>query len=276
MNEKKFPEPVEALVLILITFGFILIFTFVAAASSFFISPEQEITSDIKLFYIIGGIFFFLVPFIYIKQRKYDLHSLFRLKPVSGEVILLTIIIGLSMSVLGDELDRLVQSLIPIPDELAKMMESLAATTFMDWFLAILGAVVVASISEELLFRGFLQVTLERKGDPTRAVILSSISWTLIHVNFYWAIQIFIMGVIIGFIAWRTGSIIPAIILHAINNFLSLLFYNLDLQTKMDWYEMGEHVSPFVIILALMGLIFGIRRITELSRMEFSDSQNTG
>ena len=41
----------------------------------------------------------------------------------------------------------------------------------------------------------------------------------VISTNPFWAVQIFIMGVIIGFLAWRTDSVIPGIIVHALNNF---------------------------------------------------------
>ncbi len=99
-----------------------------------------------------------------------------------------------------------------------------------DWVLLLFGVVIIAAVSEEMIFRGFLQISLEKKGDINRAVILSSITWTLIHVNPYWAIQIFITGVILGFLAWRTDSAYPSMIVHAANNFLSLLFINMDIE----------------------------------------------
>jgi len=117
-------------------------------------------------------------------------------------------------------------------------------------------------VSEEILFRGFLQVSLEKKGDITRAVILSSVTWTIIHVNPYWAIQIFVTGVILGFIAWRTNSVYPSMIVHATNNFLSLMVINYNLEESMDWYFLGDHISPVVFVIALGILIICIRRIS--------------
>ena len=114
------------------------------------------------------------------------------------------------------------------------------------------------------MFRGFLQVSLERRGDITRAVILSSISWTIIHINPYWAIQIFITGIILGFLAWRTNSVFPSIIVHATNNFVSLVAINIDLEGSLDWYQLGEHVSPIIIIIAAGVLIIAIRHISNL------------
>jgi membrane protease YdiL (CAAX protease family) len=68
-----------------------------------------------------------------------------------------------------------------------------------------------------------------------------------------------------GFLSWRTRSVIPSIILHGINNLVSLLVLNFELDKKMDWYLMGEHVSPVILVPALYLLVWSIRRITEIS-----------
>lgn len=258
MNPRQFPEPLEALLLILITFGGVLIGGFVIMY--LFMDPESLAQAS-KLILIIGAIPLLVVPVVYARMRNYDLVSLFRLRPVSGEVLLYSLLIGVSIAVVGDELDRIVSIFLPIPDELLETLSaSLRAESALDWLLLILGAVIIASVAEELIFRGFFQVTLEMKGDITRAVMIASFTWTVTHMNIYWMIQIFLMGVIIGFLAWRTGSIIPAIIVHGINNFLALLFTNFG--PDFDWFEMGSHVSPFILIPSLLVLILSLRQLT--------------
>lgn len=179
-----------------------------------------------------------------------------------AEILLLSVPLGVSLGVLTDELDRIIQIFLPTPEIFLQYLESLKAKTTFDWFILILGVVIISALSEELLFRGFLQVSLERKGDITRAVILSSVTWTIIHVNPYWAIQIFITGIILGFLAWRTNSVFPSMIVHATNNFLSLLVINYNPEESMDWYFLGDHISPVVLVLAAGILIICIRRIS--------------
>ena len=264
MNKKRFPEPVEALVVILITFGVVLVIALIFAIFFFTASSETPLSSDTKIIYVLGGIPLLLVPLFYAKFRNYDTAELFRLRPVSSEIIFLSFLVGLSIGPISDELDRLIQIIIPVPQWFLNQLRFLQAETVSDWILLFLGVVVLAAVSEEFVFRGFLQVALERKGDVTRAVILSSISWTLIHVNPYWAIQIFLMGIIIGFMAWRTGSIIPPMIVHGLNNFLSLLLFNSS--EEMNWYLMGEHVTPWILVISLVVLVWSIRKITEIFR----------
>jgi membrane protease YdiL (CAAX protease family) len=262
MDEKNYPEPVEALVVILITFGVVLAVAFIFAMFLFTFSPNTTVGGNTKLIYILGGIPLLVVPIIYINVKKYNLRELFRLNPVSGDVIFLSVLVGLALGPLSDELDRLIQIVIPLPQWFMEQLKFMQAETLSDWILLFLGVVALASISEELIFRGFLQVTLERKGDITRAVILSSISWTLIHVNPYWAIQIFVMGIIIGFMAWRTNSIFPPIIVHAVNNFMSLLFFNFG--EDLHWYLLGNHVTPWLLVLSLAVLVWSIRKMTAI------------
>jgi membrane protease YdiL (CAAX protease family) len=195
-------------------------------------------------------------------MRDYNAAELFRLNIPPSEVLLLSIPLGLSLGVITDEIDRIVQIFLPTPEIFLKYLESLRADTPLDWIFLFLGVVIIAAISEEILFRGFLQVSLEKKGDITRAVILSSVTWTIIHVNPYWAIQIFITGVIIGFLAWRTNSVFPSMIVHAVNNFISLLFINHIFEESMDWYYLNDHISPVVLVISMAILILSIRRIS--------------
>jgi len=264
MDKKEFPEPIEALVLILFTFGFIFGISVIITLVALFFKSDSVLGGNASFLFIIGGLVFLIIPIFYVKIREYNGRELFRLNIPPGEVLLLSVPLGLSISVITDEIDRIVQIFLPTPEIFLKYLDSLKAETPFDWIFLILGVVIIASISEEILFRGFLQVSLERKGDITRAVILSSVTWTIIHINPYWAIQIFITGVVIGFLAWRTNSVFPSMIVHGTNNFISLLVINYNLDESMDWYFLGDHISPIVIVIAAGILIISIRRISVL------------
>ncbi|MBN2424398.1 MAG: CPBP family intramembrane metalloprotease [Calditrichaceae bacterium] len=265
-NHKKYPEPLEALMLIAaIVFG---IFILVLSYTLVFGDMEQpEMTmNQARYIYIFAGSLFFIIPYFYGRSRQYEVKELFRLNPVPYETLIISVLFGLSLSVLGDELDRLIALIIPVPDWLKEQLKPLEATNFIEWTLVILGAVIVASVSEEGLFRGFFQVTLEKKGDVTRAVTLSAITWTLVHANPYWAIQIFVTGVFIGFLSWRTNSIYPPIIVHALNNIIALLYLNAATETPIEWYEWHGHVSPLILLPAAAILYWSVRQLNIIHR----------
>jgi len=79
---------------------------------------------------------------------------------------------------------------------------------------------VVAAICEEAGYRGYLQVPLERRYGPAVAILISSVIFTTIHLSKSWAIpiipHIFFASVLLGILAYRSGSLIPGIIGHSI------------------------------------------------------------
>lgn len=266
MNEKKYPEPIEALLVILIIFGIIFASTLAMAVVMMISNQTEEATGLAKYVYVLGALPYLIIPVLYARFRKYEVSELFRFRKVPPFTVLLSIIIGLAISVVGDELDRIVQIFLPLPEFILEQLKSMKADTFSDWIWLLIGVVLFAAVSEEMVFRGFLQVALEKKGDATRAVMLTSLAWTFIHVNPYWFIQIFIMGVVIGFLAWQTDSIIPGIIVHGVNNFLSLLYINFE--PELDWYTAGDHVAPLVLIPAIALLVYGIKLLSDFYRSQ--------
>jgi len=266
MNSDKYPEPVEALLIILGTFAILILLSLLY---SLFLSQElsvEQVDKNLRLFFIFGGSLFLILPLLYAKFKDFPIQRLFRFRRVPLEVIILSLAAGLTMSILSDELDRLTSMILPIPDWLVNQMQPLRVENRLDWIVIISGAVIIASIAEEGLFRGFLQVTLEKKGDITRAVLLSAISWTLVHMNIYWSIQIFLMGILLGYLAWRTDSIVPAVIMHGLNNLLALLFLNYDWEDTLNWYTWNDHVHPLILFIAGGVLFWSVKQINHYYR----------
>jgi membrane protease YdiL (CAAX protease family) len=84
-----------------------------------------------------------------------------------------------------------------------------------------LAVVAVTPIGEEILFRGFLfRGWLRSPRDVWPVIIVSSLLWALIHVQYDWyAIgQVFAFGLLLGWIRWASGSTILTILLHALIN----------------------------------------------------------
>ena len=82
-------------------------------------------------------------------------------------------------------------------------------------------------------------------------------------MNPYWFIQIYILGVVLGFLAWKTQSIIAPLILHGLNNSVALLFSFLDSENN-NIYIWNEHVAPWFLIIALASIIVGFKQINQL------------
>jgi len=112
---------------------------------------------------------------------------------------------------------------------------------------------VVPAIAEEFFFRGFLLTGLRSALSPWRAIVVSAVLFGLFHVIvrdrllFERLISSTMMGVALGWVCVRTGSILPGMLLHVLNNgfFMLLSEYKDELaamgigtqqQSTLPWY----------------------------------------
>jgi len=90
------------------------------------------------------------------------------------------------------------------------------------WFAVVIGA----PAGEEVLFRGFLfRGWLRKPGDTWAVIAITAGLFALMHVQYDWFVmgQVFIFGLLLGFMRWASGSTLLTILLHAIINFEGML-----------------------------------------------------
>jgi uncharacterized protein len=92
----------------------------------------------------------------------------------------------------------------------------------------VLRIVIIAPIVEELIFRGMIMSGFSRNYRPAFAIFFSALLFALFHLNPWQFPAAFALGLILGWIRIRTGSVLACITGHAIHNglvFLSVLYY---------------------------------------------------
>ncbi|MDQ7063493.1 MAG: type II CAAX endopeptidase family protein [candidate division KSB1 bacterium] len=254
---KLYPSPGEAFAILALTFFLSILFVpFLRLVFGF--DPQSKWSLFLtELFMIVPAV-------MLLRRRGYPLPLVLRLRPVSARVLALSVFIGLALAIIGDEIERLTHLILPLPNELESLFSSellkdiLTAGSIPEWILLIMTLVVIAGLFEEMLFRGMLQNALEERMDITRAVISTAIIFSLIHFNPYWVVPIAILGVFLGVLAWKSQSIFPSAIVHAVNNGLALVANNLS-DEKTDMFLWNGHVHPLILLAAGVGLYYGMR-----------------
>jgi membrane protease YdiL (CAAX protease family) len=90
---------------------------------------------------------------------------------------------------------------------------------------------IVVPVMEEFVVRGFVFRGWSQSFlGPTGAILLSSILWALVHTQYDWLGQfwIFVMGLALGYIRWRSNSTWLTVMLHSAMN--TVLFFTAGLQ----------------------------------------------
>lgn len=84
---------------------------------------------------------------------------------------------------------------------------------------------VAAPVGEEFLFRGFLQRGLTVHRSAPRAIVVTAFIFSAFHLDPVGLTARFELGVLFGILAWKAGSLWPAIAAHAANNLISSVLF---------------------------------------------------
>lgn len=90
-------------------------------------------------------------------------------------------------------------------------------------WLGLLLIALLPAISEEFFFRGVVLNSFKKKYGAIIAIFASALIFGIYHMNWVQGINAFIVGLALGYIYIKTGSIIPCMILHFLNNAYSVL-----------------------------------------------------
>ena len=182
---------------------------------------------------------------IHFKYVKFNLKSF-------GEVSGKTIGLSIPLIVAGMIFINLCSEFIGLPDMMQDTFRAMSRNVF-----GIISIAIMAPLVEELLFRGAIQGHLLRKGmKPLNAILIASAVFGIVHMN---PIQIpfaFAIGMIFGWLYYRTGSVVPGMIGHFINNSIATIQMALlskeELNTKtIEWLGEGPTYALFAISLAV-------------------------
>jgi uncharacterized protein len=189
-----------------------------------------------------GQVAFMLVPTILLARYRHgDLVNSLRLR-VPEVTELAATMIGVFALQQMLQTYMIVQDSIPLPPELQKlvtavraqleeMMNLLVGARSPLEFLGVVGVVaLVPAVAEELLFRGLIQTNLELQLGGRWGAVLTGVIFGLSHLNPFDVVPLVVLGVYLGFVVYRSGSIINSMSVHFFNNFIAcaVVYLHLD------------------------------------------------
>jgi uncharacterized protein len=88
-----------------------------------------------------------------------------------------------------------------------------------------LAIVVAAPVAEEIIFRGFIFRGWVRPSQPMLGILIVTLFFAVIHIQYNWfgILQVFMIGLLLTWTRWRSGSTLLPMVMHVIANAYAML-----------------------------------------------------
>ena len=122
---------------------------------------------------------------------------------------------------------------------------------------------IIPAVGEELLFRGYLQESFSKwLQNAHLAIIFSAFLFSAIHLQFHGFFPRFILGILLGYLFFWSGSIMIPIFAHFVNNALVVIFsYTsfINYSSVTDYKTTFVHaLFSFMSIVLLLFLLYNV------------------
>lgn len=193
----------------------------------------------------ISGLLTLLFLWIFFKIRKKKLSQESRMKSFDLRKAVPIVLLGISFSV---TVSMLLQ-ILPIPEAVMESYAQSSATLVGGHMVMILIAdMVIAPLTEEIVFRGLVLSRLQEAMPVGAAVGISSFLFGLMHGNPLWIAYAFVVGCLLAVVALRFKSIGASLILHMAFNFAGVFLGMLPITEEMI-FPIGIFAAAVSVVL---------------------------
>ncbi|MFN3158537.1 MAG: ABC transporter permease subunit [Rubinisphaera brasiliensis] len=147
-------------------------------------------------------------------------------------------------------------------NQVSALLDSWSATPFP---VLLLVMAVLPGICEELFFRGVLLSGLRRRFSWRMSILLSALAFGAFHVVLAGGLSperivpSTVMGLLLGWVAWEAGSVLPAVLLHVVHNstLLTLARYRDEIALYTQGLGVDYHLPPLWLAISAVCLFLG-------------------
>lgn len=204
---------------------------------------------------LMSVILFFAVGLIYVLLEKRSFASLFPFEKIGAKKLFMLCVIGIAVSLTSNLAPNLltdVFGLFGLSNSGGEISYSDTHPTGLLYYLII---AVTPAFAEEFAFRGVLMGSLRKYSDGL-ALVVSSAAFALMHGNFVQIPFTFCCGLMFGFLVIKTNSLLPSIIVHFLNNGLSVTFDLLYRYKMLSAGMVNLCYGAIIVITCALALVF--------------------
>lgn len=234
----------------------------------------QFTLSVTNIFLLISSVLTILILFLIYKIRKKNCSDELQLKKTSGFNIGFAIILGISCWLFNSGVLSLIEETGLFSSQFQYMEDLMAPLSSGSLILSIITVGIIAPFAEEFLFRGVIYNTLSKKISIRWTIIIQAILFGVFHFNLIQGVYATLLGLVFGYVTYKTKSLWPAVIMHILNNLIATIAPYVLSQSFG-----GTMVYILFAIIGAIGIIIGVfltksKNIEDEEIISFNSSNN--
>lgn len=193
----------------------------------------------------------FILMYTFLKMNRLSFAEVISIRKTTRKNLLLSVCAGLLVTALGLLWVRLCLKL--------DLFSGQANEPGMDIYTTVFAAVFLAPVIEELLFRGVLWSILQENKGTVTAVIVTTVYFVFLHLTLNNAFSAILIGICGSMFILFTGSIIPSIVIHLLNNLLvTILGYSDIMHLQIEKLDSILTISSLLILLVIFAILLAL------------------
>jgi membrane protease YdiL (CAAX protease family) len=195
------------------------------------------------------------------REHSPSVRKTLRLSPVRAAPLVFTIGASFSFILLQYHVAGLLERVFPMPSWIQDfLLDMTRIRSVAEGVRVVSGVVLAAAVAEELLFRGFLQGALEHGRGRWPAILLTSLLFAVLH-DPWRLVPVFFIGVLLGYLTSKSGSVYYAMVAHAVTNGTSVAGLNIfGLETDAEFTFPAAFV-PVVVLVFVLSVVGFVRTV---------------
>lgn len=232
--------------------------------------PTNENVTGYRVATGLGQILFILIPtLILVRLVSFNPKEYLRLKSTKFLTFIIPLVGMFSLQQML-QVYMIFQERIPLPEQIQSIIDQfkdlieeiykvlVASNSVSELSGVIIIVALIPAVAEEFLFRGLIQRNFEKNLTPLRSAIVTGIIFGAYHMNPFSFVPLAVIGIYLGFLTMRTGSLWVSVGAHFFNNFLAC--FALFLKFEDDYVILGNasEMSPGILLFTFwaFGVIF--------------------
>ncbi len=234
-------------------------------------------TSHYMIWFVVLASFVLVARYVFHRTdlRWSSWSDIMPIKAISCRLLLPIVVSILGLVIVALELRKWVLYLIPMPEAWQNNFQLMVGQEVPYWF-AFYATVIQAPIVEEVLFRSIILGGLLAYRSKYQAAIWSAILFGIYHLNPWQLPLALILGLVFAWWIIQTGSLLPCLLGHALNNFLAITLARSEIPGFGKISEALIFLPWWVDVCAVLLAALGLWWFSQVAKREETDQLEAG